>query len=196
VRTRKQYRATKLYLMRISPSLTRHGPIALRVFKLDGIGGARLCAYSLQRTFMVYRRFTSGWCRLTCTASYDVLVLAGDLFASDFASELSILRASPVPVLYIMGNDDNVALEYEDELIQAIHGRRVIVGDYSFVGYQYTPPFVGDAFVKTDAEIEADLPIVEPLVNERTIFVTHAPARRRFVSNGKGRRKSLGRSTG
>ncbi len=122
---------------------------------------------------------------LTHTASYDVLALAGDLFAGDFASEqrkqaeriVSILRSSAIPVLYIMGNDDNVALEYEDELIQPVHGRRVTLGAYNFVGYQYTPPFVGDAFVKTDAEIEADLPILEPLVDKRTIFVTHGPAR-------------------
>jgi hypothetical protein len=60
--------------------------------------------------------------------------------------------------------------------IQPIHGRRVAIGAYNFIGYQYTPPFVGDAFVKTDAEIEADLPLLEPLVDERTVFVTHAPA--------------------
>lgn len=116
--------------------------------------------------------------------SCDVLVLAGDLFASDFASEqrkqaekiVALLRSSPVPVLYIMGNDDHVALDYSDELIQPIHGRRVAIGAYSFVGYQYSPPFVGDAFVKTDAEIETDLPLLEPLVDERTVFVTHAPA--------------------
>jgi Icc-related predicted phosphoesterase len=58
-----------------------------------------------------------------------------------------------------MGNDDSVDLEYSDELIQPIHGRRVPIDVYNFVGYQYTPPFVGDAFVKTDAEIEADLPL-------------------------------------
>jgi Icc-related predicted phosphoesterase len=116
--------------------------------------------------------------------SCEVLVLAGDLFAGDFASEqrkqaekiVAVLRSSSVPVLYIMGNDDNVALDYSDELIQPIHGRRVAMGAYNFVGYQYTPPFVGDAFVKTDAEIEADLPVLEPLVDGSTIFVTHAPA--------------------
>jgi Icc-related predicted phosphoesterase len=116
--------------------------------------------------------------------SGDVLVVAGDLFASDFASEqrkqaekiVAVLRSSSVPVLYIMGNDDNVALNYSDELIQPIHGRRVAIGAYNFVGYQYTPPFVGDAFAKTDAEIEADLPVLEPLVDQWTVFVTHAPA--------------------
>jgi Icc-related predicted phosphoesterase len=77
---------------------------------------------------------------------------------------------------YTSRNDDNVALDYSDELIQPIHGRRVAIDAYNFVGYQYTPPFVGDFFVKTDAEIEADLLRLEPLVDERTVFVTHAPA--------------------
>jgi Icc-related predicted phosphoesterase len=124
------------------------------------------------------------WLMDLTQTSCDVLVLAGDLFAADFASEqrkqaekiVAILRSSSVPVLYIMGNDDNVALDYSDDLIQLIHGRRVPIDAYNFVGYQYTPPFVGDAFVKTDAEIEADLPLLEPLVDERTVFVTHAPA--------------------
>jgi Icc-related predicted phosphoesterase len=89
---------------------------------------------------------------------------------------VGILRSAPVPVLYIMGNDDSVDLEYSDELIQPIHGRRVPIDVYNFVGYQYTPPFVGDAFVKTDAEIKADLPLLEPLVDPGTVFVTHAPA--------------------
>jgi len=85
------------------------------------------------------------------STSFDVLVLAGDLFASDFASAqrkqaeriVNILRLSAIPVLYIMGNDDNIALDYEDELIKPLHGRRVAIGTYNFVGYQYTPPFVG-----------------------------------------------------
>jgi uncharacterized protein len=118
--------------------------------------------------------------RISC----DVLVLAGDLFAGDFAAEqrkqakkiISILRSSHVPVLYIMGNDDNVDLDYSDDLIQSIHGRRVTLGSYNFVGYQFTPPFVGDVFVKTDAEIEADLQGLDSLIDERTVFVTHTPA--------------------
>lgn len=44
------------------------------------------------------------------------------------------------------------------------------------MGYQYTPPFVGDAFVKPDEEIEEDLKLLEPLLDERPILVTHAPA--------------------
>jgi Icc-related predicted phosphoesterase len=116
--------------------------------------------------------------------SADVLVLAGDLFDADFPAKqrkqaekiVARLRASSAPVLYLMGNDDNVALDYEDDLIQPLHGRRVEIGDYNFVGYQYTPPFVGDAFVKPDNEIAGDLQLLEPLIDERTVLVTHTPA--------------------
>jgi len=117
-------------------------------------------------------------------ASRDVLVLASDLFDADFEDRqrmqgrdiVGILRESKIPVLYLMGNDDNVPLDYEDGLIQPLHGRRVEIGDFNFVGYQYTPPFVGEVFVKTDDEIAADLVSFEPLVDAHTVFVTHTPA--------------------
>ena len=116
--------------------------------------------------------------------SADALILAGDLFDADFPAEqrkqaekiMTRLRASFVPVLYLMGNDDNVPLDYEDSLIQPLHGRRVEIGDYNFVGYQYTPPFVGDMFVKQDNEIAEDLRLLEPLIDQRTVLVTHTPA--------------------
>jgi Icc-related predicted phosphoesterase len=118
------------------------------------------------------------------TSSVDVLVLAGDLFDADFDEQqrkqateiLKILRESKIPVLYIMGNDDNVALEYEDVLIKPLHGRRVELGDYNFVGYQYTPPFLGESFVKEDSEIARDLVSLEPLVDGQSVLVTHTPA--------------------
>ena len=114
----------------------------------------------------------------------DVLVVPGDLFDADFEDQqrlqageiLKILRRSQAPVLYIMGNDDNVLLDYEDVLIKPLHGRRVEMGDCNFVGYQYTPPFLGESFVKEDAEIAHDLASFESLVDERTVLVTHTPA--------------------
>ena len=118
------------------------------------------------------------------TREVDVLILAGDLFDGDVvegqrlqAQEiLARLRESKVPVLYIMGNDDNVALDYEDGFVQPLHGKRVEVGAYNFVGYQYTPPFMGETYVKTDEEIAVDLLQLEPLIDERTVLVTHSPA--------------------
>ena len=118
------------------------------------------------------------------TSSVDVLVLAGDLLDADFEEQqrlqaveiLNILRQSQIPVFYIMGNDDNVPLDYEGELIKPLHGRRIEISDYNFVGYQYTPPFLGESFVKEDAEIARDLVSFEALVDERTVLVTHTPA--------------------
>jgi Icc-related predicted phosphoesterase len=118
------------------------------------------------------------------TSSVDVLVLAGDLFDADFEDQqrlqaveiLKVLRQSHIPVLYIMGNDDNVPLDHEDDLIKPLHGRRIEIADYNFVGYQYTPPFLGESFVKEDAEITRDLVEFESLVDERTVLVTHTPA--------------------
>lgn len=114
----------------------------------------------------------------------DALVLAGDLFDADFpdqqrlqAQKISkILPRSNCRVFYIMGNDDNVGLEYEDTLITPLHDRRVEFDDYNFVGYQYTPPFFGETFVKEDSEIAADLRIRSGTVDEGTIYVTHTPA--------------------
>jgi Icc-related predicted phosphoesterase len=92
----------------------------------------------------------------------DAVVLAGDLFSAGWEEEhrvqaqdiiIPCLKRISARVFYIMGNDDSVALDHEDEQIQPLHGRRLSHGTYSFVGYQYSPPFVGEAFVKPDAEI-------------------------------------------
>lgn len=114
----------------------------------------------------------------------DALVLAGDLLASDFKQQqrieakriIRLLKTVSVPVLYVMGNDDNVGLNYEDTLIKPIHGRRFPLAGLNFIGYQYSPPFVGNEFVKTDEEISKDLELLRPLVDENTVFVTHSPA--------------------
>jgi len=118
------------------------------------------------------------------TALADVLVLAGDLFDADFEEHqrqqapeiIRVLQRSNTPVLYIMGNDDNVSLEYQDALIMPLHGNRVELEEYNFVGYEYTPPFAGERFVKQDHEIAADISSLESAVDERTIFVSHTPA--------------------
>jgi len=75
------------------------------------------------------------------TGAVDVLVLAGDLLTADDAegqrvqvpSIVRILGQSKCPVLYIMGNDDNLALGIDDELIRSAHGRRMEFGEYNFV---------------------------------------------------------------
>jgi Icc-related predicted phosphoesterase len=115
----------------------------------------------------------------------DLLLIAGDLFAADWEDGqreqarqiIPVLKRVAAPCFYIMGNDDNVALDFEDEQIKPLHGRRLSCRTYNLVGYQYTPPsFVGKVFVKSEEKIDEDLQSLESLLEQPTILVTHAPA--------------------
>jgi Icc-related predicted phosphoesterase len=127
-----------------------------------------------------------GWLRHAVSDYHaDVLILAGDLLIGGWEEEQSeqartlivpLLQTIPVPVFFIMGNDDHVELGPDGERIRSIHGRRLSFGGFSIVGYQYSPPFVGGCHEKPDKEIAADLCGIEPLLDETTILVTHSPA--------------------
>ncbi len=114
----------------------------------------------------------------------NLIILAGDLFAADWEDEqrkqageiISVLGSGVSPCFYLMGNDDNISLDYEDTRIRPLHGRRLSFGSVNFVGYEYTPPFVGTVFVKPETEIEKDLYLLESLLDSQSILVTHAPA--------------------
>jgi Icc-related predicted phosphoesterase len=120
----------------------------------------------------------------------EALVLAGDLLGvpdgnfltieeAQCASAREILRMlAPltIPVLYIMGNDDLVELEPAGSQFQSIHGRRLDLGPYNFVGYQFSPPFAGGVFEKPEEQIAADLSGIESLMDSGTVLVTHSPA--------------------
>jgi Icc-related predicted phosphoesterase len=119
----------------------------------------------------------------------DAIVLAGDLLgcpdgfdtpedAQRHESEWvnGLLAQSVCPVLYIMGNDDLIELDSSSEYVESIQGRRVDLGNFSFVGYQYSLPFMGGTFEKPDNEIEADLVAIKPLISSNTVVVTHSPA--------------------
>lgn len=115
----------------------------------------------------------------------DLWILAGDLFAAGHPSSqrrqgetiLKLLGRSPAPVFFLMGNDDYVEMPEDGERVRLLHGRRLEHGGYSFVGYQYTPPFFGNVFVKEEPEIASDLQVLAPLVDEATVVVTHTPSR-------------------
>lgn len=70
------------------------------------------------------------WLMELSHTNLDALVLAGDLLEGDFAPGqqqqarklIDLLRTSPIPILYLMGNDDNVSLDYEDTLISQFTG--------------------------------------------------------------------------
>jgi Icc-related predicted phosphoesterase len=119
----------------------------------------------------------------------EAVVLAGDLFGclDGFATPedaqqheaqlvVELLAHAGIPVLYIMGNDDLVELNSGSARVQSIHGRRVQFGAHSFVGYQYSLPFMGGTFEKHEAGIKTDLATLDALVDADTILVSHSPA--------------------
>jgi uncharacterized protein len=122
--------------------------------------------------------------RVAAEQQVDMVLLAGDLSAGSWHEEqqrdeaqrlIFILKRFPVVTLYLMGNDDFFSLDYEDELVRPVHGRRLEFGEYNFVGYQYTTPFIGSIHEKPEREIEKDLGQVEKLLDGKTVFVTHSP---------------------
>lgn len=119
----------------------------------------------------------------------DVVVLAGDLLGApegfdtveesqraDAIAVLQILGRMTQPVLYVMGNDDMVELESKKIGIRSLHNTRVELGGLGFVGYQYSLPFMGGVFEKPESDIRDDLQVLDRLVDDRTVLVTHSPA--------------------
>jgi Icc-related predicted phosphoesterase len=119
----------------------------------------------------------------------EALVLAGDLLGCpdgfdtpedaqrhEAKALTDLLETAAVPVLYIMGNDDLVDLACHGARVQSIHGRRVTLGGFNFVGYQYSLPFMGGVFEKDESGIESDLAELTSLVDSQTVFVSHSPA--------------------
>jgi Icc-related predicted phosphoesterase len=119
----------------------------------------------------------------------DAIVLAGDLLGcpdgfdtpeeaqrhdADTANKL--LAGGEIPVFYVMGNDDLVELSSNSDRIRSIHGGQVRWGRFSFVGYQYSLPFMGGTFEKPDQAIAVDLAPLAGFVEADTIFVSHSPA--------------------
>jgi Icc-related predicted phosphoesterase len=118
----------------------------------------------------------------------DAIILAGDLLgcldafdtpeeAQRHESELltTLLQGAAMPVLCIMGNDDLVELNSRSKHVQSIHGRNVRLGPFTFVGYQYSLPFMGGTFEKPEEAIRCDLVELAPLVGGDTVFVSHSP---------------------
>jgi len=119
----------------------------------------------------------------------DAVVLGGDLLgcpdgfatpedAQQHDAQLlsKFLADAGLPVLYIMGNDDLVEMNSGSDRVQSIHGRRVQSGPYNFVGYQYSLPFMGGTFEKSEESIKVDLADLDGLLDKDTIFVSHSPA--------------------
>lgn len=90
-----------------------------------------------------------------------------------------ILRQSGKIVLFIMGNDDGIlgdGSSWESNgLLVNVDMRRAKYAKYNFVGYQYTNPYVGGAFEKDEKEQEKDFLILETLIDENSVLITHGP---------------------
>lgn len=119
----------------------------------------------------------------------QAVILAGDLLGypagfagaeeaqrADAASIVDLLRDTVIPIFYIMGNDDLLELRPNSEQVRSLHMRRFDLGDFNLVGYQYSLPFMGGIFEKSEEFIGRDLDNLRESVDERTIFVTHSPA--------------------
>lgn len=92
-----------------------------------------------------------------------------------------VLKESGKPIVFLMGNDDGIlgkGAEWTGEKdILNVNQRRIDCGKYNIVGYQYTGPFVGGAFEKSEKKQVEDFMELEKLMDENTILITHGPAR-------------------
>jgi Icc-related predicted phosphoesterase len=117
------------------------------------------------------------------------VVLAGDLLGfpdgfetleeaqrADAQEILHHLEPLDVPLFYIMGNDDWVDLNSLTAAVQSVHGRRCELGAYNLVGYQYSLPFMGGIYERSEEAIASDLALLEPHVDSNTVLMTHGPA--------------------
>jgi Icc-related predicted phosphoesterase len=110
---------------------------------------------------------------LGCPSGYDTLEQAQ---RADAAEIVTMLSEVPSPVFYVMGNDDFVELVPTSASMRSVHGIRIELDDLNFVGYQYSLPFITDMNEKPEEEIRKDLEVLGPLVDSRTVLVTHCPA--------------------
>jgi Icc-related predicted phosphoesterase len=125
---------------------------------------------------------------MTAAEGADAVVLAGDLLgwggpfdtveeaqAADRLEVLQRLSAIRCPVLYVMGNDDFIELDPPVPLQQSVHGKRIEISGFNFVGYQCTLPFMGGIHEKPEEEIAEDLGELESEIDGRTVLVSHGP---------------------
>ena len=126
---------------------------------------------------------------VTVNTKPDVLVMAGDLLngsgvfgtveeaqRANALEILNIISRVNQPVLYLMGNDDMIELEPNVDSIRSINNTSIEIGGLNFVGYQYSLPFMGGIFEKSEDNIRDDLSSLYSLVDDRTVLVTHSPA--------------------
>jgi Icc-related predicted phosphoesterase len=108
----------------------------------------------------------------------------------------AILQTANKPVFFLMGNDDGlVGGEWNSiDQLQNINQRRIDIGAYNFVGYQYTNPFVGGPFEKTESNQKKDLRRLLKITDTNSILITHGPAygEIKIASSGAASIQSIG----
>lgn len=127
-----------------------------------------------------YRRFTE----LLASDRFDIGILGGDLMGSNSKSltaeeEIKLILEKPgKPVLFIMGNYDGIlGFNWADtHRLKSINMKKTTINGQSFTGYQYTNPFIGGEFEKTEKQQTADMQTLLGLIDKDTILVTHGPA--------------------
>ena len=118
----------------------------------------------------------------------DLVVLAGDLLGAPESYStveadqtthaerlVEVLSPVSVPVLYVMGNDDWIELPPRPGW-HSLHLQRREIGEYTFVGYQNTPRFMGGPNERTEEKIAQELSQIECWLDRQTLLVTHGPA--------------------
>jgi len=111
----------------------------------------------------------------------NVGIISGDLTTyseSPFEDEQklkSILDSIEIPILFIMGNDDEFEWENGKKTIN-INQRKIVINNHCFIGYQYTNPFIGGDFEKDENNQLKDFEELEKLCEDNYILVTHGPA--------------------
>ena len=114
----------------------------------------------------------------------DIGIISGDLMTYHPDKNLieektkKILEKSGKRIFFIMGNDDGILdHNWEDtELLINPNLRKIEFGKINIVGYQYTNPYVGGPFEKTEELQSNDMKILKTLIDSKTIFVSHGPA--------------------
>ena len=108
-------------------------------------------------------------------------IIAGDLttFSKNKIQEEEklqcILNSIGIPILFIMGNDD----EYEwidRENLHNINQKSYEYGEFRFIGYQYSNPFIGGKFEKKEFEQKMDFIELEKICTDKFILISHGPA--------------------
>jgi Icc-related predicted phosphoesterase len=127
-----------------------------------------------------FRRFAE----LLRNDDYNIGCISGDLMPyTESPLEVEhrykkILSSVHKHILFVMGNDDGIIdSDWESEgFIQNVHNRRLNIGGYNYVGYQFTNPFIGGRFEKQESEQENDFKELKQLIDKSTILITHGPA--------------------